>query len=108
MESIAEHRGVVTAIGAEVASVLAAVCHAYPLVEQPPPDLNLQRSETVLGGRCGGSRRLVGDGSCWAKMAGTAPLIVGTDVPAGGTVSSRVDDVERSSADHRALSSRRA
>ena len=41
MESIGEHRGVVTAIGAEVASVLAAVSCAYPLVEQPPPYLNL-------------------------------------------------------------------
>ena len=107
MESIGEHLGVVTAIGAEVASVLAAVCRAYPLVEQPPPDLNLGRSETVLGGCLHSGRRLVGDGSCWAKMAGTAPLTVGTEVPAGGTVSSRADDVERSSADPRALSSRR-
>ena len=107
MESIGEHGGVVTAIGAEVASVLAAVSHAYPLAEQPPPDLNLQRSETVLGGCLHSGRRLVGDGSCWAKMAGTAPLTVGTEVPAGGTVSSRADDVERSLADPRVLSSRR-
>ena len=80
MESIGEHGGVVTAIGAEVASVLAAVSRAYPLAEQPPPDLNLQRSETVLGGCLHSGRRLVSDGSCWAKMAGTAPLIVGTEV----------------------------
>ena len=44
MESIAEHRGVVTAIGAEVASVLAAVFRAYPLAEHLHSDLNLQRS----------------------------------------------------------------
>ena len=41
MESIAEHRGVVTAIGAEVASVLAAVFRAYPLAEHLHSDLNL-------------------------------------------------------------------
>ena len=107
MESIGEHLGVVTAIGAEVASVLATVCRAYPLplVEQPPPDLNLGRSEPVLGGCLHSGRRLVGDGSCWAKMAGTAPRIVGTEAPAGGTVSGRVADVDRSSADPRALSS---
>ena len=63
MESIGEHRGVVTAIGAEVlASVLAAVCRAYPLVEQPPPDLTLQRSETVLGGCLHSGLPLVSDG----------------------------------------------
>ena len=39
--SVGEHRGVVTAIGAEVASVLAAVFRAYPLAEHPPSDLNL-------------------------------------------------------------------
>ena len=40
-ESIGEHRGVVTAIGAEVASVLAVGSRAYPLAEHPHPDLNL-------------------------------------------------------------------
>ena len=105
MESIDEHLAVVIAIGAEVASILAAVCRAYPLVEQPPPDLVLGRSGTVFGGCLHSGLPLVGDGSCWAKMAGTAPRIVGTEVPAGGTVSGRAADVERSSADPRALSS---
>ena len=41
MESIGEHRGVVTAIGAEVASVLDAADRAYPLAEHPHSDLNL-------------------------------------------------------------------
>ena len=41
MESIGEHRGVVTAIGAKVASVLDAADRAYPLAEHPHSDLNL-------------------------------------------------------------------
>ena len=40
-ESINEHRGVVTAISADVASVLAVVVRAYPLAEHPHSDLNL-------------------------------------------------------------------
>ena len=40
-QSIGEHRSVVTTIGAEVASVLAAAFRAYPLAEHPHSDLNL-------------------------------------------------------------------
>ena len=72
----------------------------YPLVEQPPPDPRL--------GCLHGGLPLVGDGSCWAKMAEAAPLTVGTDAMADGTVSGDVGDVERSSTDPRALSSQRA
>ena len=107
-QSIAEHHGVVAVIGAEHPGAMTTVVVPLPLVEQPPPDLVLGRSGTVFGGCLHSGLPLVGDGSCWAKMAGTAPLIVVTEVPAGGTVSGRVADVERSSADPRALSSRRA
>ena len=80
----------------------------YPLVDQPPPDHRLGRVGTVLGGCLHGGLPLVGDGSCWAKMAEAAPLAVGTDAMADGTVSGDVGDVERSSTDPRALSSQLA
>ena len=56
-----------------------------------------------LGGCLHSGRPLVGDESCWAKMAEAAPLTVGTDVLAGGTVSGGVGDVERSSTEPHAL-----
>ena len=40
-ECIDEHRGVVTAIGTEVASVSAVVSRAYLLAEHPHSELNL-------------------------------------------------------------------
>ena len=40
-ESTGRHRGVATAIGVEVASVIAAAERAYPLAEHPHSDLNL-------------------------------------------------------------------
>ena len=55
--------------------------------------------ETVFGGCHHSGRPLVGDGSCWAKMAEAASLVVGIDALGGGTVSGDVGDVERSSAD---------
>ena len=58
-ESIGEHRGVVTAIGAEVASVLAVVFRAYLLAEYPHSDLNLGRFRRVPGGSLHSGRSLV-------------------------------------------------
>ena len=60
-ECIDEHRGVVTAIGTEVASVSAVVTRAYPLAENPHPDLNLQRFRRVLSGSLHCGRSLVPD-----------------------------------------------
>ena len=40
-ENVASASSSPTAIGADVASVLAAVFRAYPLAEHPPSDLNL-------------------------------------------------------------------
>jgi hypothetical protein len=83
---------------------MSMVAALPPLVEQPPPDLLLGRSEPVFGGCLHSGRPLVGDGSCWDKMAETAPPVVGIDALAGGTVSGDVGDVEGSSTDPRALS----
>ena len=107
-ESIGEHRGAVTGIGADIAKAMSTVSDPRPASEHPYPYLLLVRSEPVFGGCLHSGLPLVGDGSCWSKMAEAASLAVGTDALAGGTVSGDVGDVERPSTDPRALSSRQA
>ena len=60
-QSIDEHRGVVTAIGTEVASVSAVVSRAYLLAEHPHSELNFQRFRRVLCGSLHCGRSLVPD-----------------------------------------------
>ena len=85
---------------------MSMVSSPRPPAEHPHSDLLLVRSETVFGSCLHSGRPLVGDGSCWSKMAEAALLTVGTDTLAGGTVSGDVGDVERPSTEPRALSSR--
>ena len=67
-----------------------------------------QLLELVFGSCLHSGRPLVSDGFFLAEMAEAAPLAVGTDALADGTVSGDVGDVERPSTDPRALSSQLA
>ena len=87
---------------------MVTVSDPHPVPEHPYPNLLLGRSELVFGSCLHSGRPLVSDGFFSAEMAEAAPLAVVTDALANGTVSDDVGEVERSSSDSRAQSSRQA